>query len=173
MSEAANKDKDVIARLFSPSSTVPRKRSMAFDPTAESFNATQQKKKKSVVRPVSRDVIFLPEPYNTVPQKRIKAGLSKQGRIKSLVFKRTMTPLQVKTTIICGFQSLRCPDIKFLTATRDNKLVESPELSGEDVCGKRGTVYVYQCVEVILYLPTYWVFSNVYLINNRTNLHRQ
>ena len=150
--EPSDKDKNILAKLFSPSTTVPRKRSMAFDPSAESFNFPQQKKKKSVVRPVSRDVIFLPEQYKTVPQKGIKAGLHKQGRIKSLIFKRTMTTKQVRATIMHEFRSLHCSNIKFLMATRDNKLVELAEMNGEDVCGKRGAVYVYQVMALYVHV---------------------
>ena len=65
MIEPSDKEKNVLAKLFATSSTAPRKRPMAFDPTAESSNVAQQKKKKCVVRPVNRDVIFLPEPCST------------------------------------------------------------------------------------------------------------
>ena len=109
-----------------------------------------RRRQKCVVRPVFRDVVFLPEQYKTVPQKGIKAGLHKQGRIKSLIFKRTMTTKQVRATIMHEFRSFHCSNIKFLMATRDHKLVELAEMNREDVCGKRGAVYVYQVM--VLYV---------------------
>ena len=109
---------------------------MSFDPQAESFNFLQQKKKKSAVRSVARDVIFLPEKYKYIPTKSVKESLSKQSRLKSLNFKRTMTSQQLKAVISRGFSSMECRSIKFLLATRDNKLTDSADLSGEDVCGK-------------------------------------
>ena len=61
------KEKNVMAKLFSSSSSISRKRPMAFDPMAESSNSEFQTKKKSVVRPVSRDVIFFAEKCGRVP----------------------------------------------------------------------------------------------------------
>ena len=95
------------------------------------------------MRSVTRDVIFLPEKYKTIPTKSVKESLSKRGRVKSVGFRRTMTPQQLKATITRGFSSIEC---KFLLATRDNKLTQSADLSGEDICAKRGAVYVYQKV---------------------------
>ena len=78
------REKNVLAKLFSSSSSVAqRKRPMAFDPMAESSNAEFQKKKKSVVRPVTRDVVFFAEKCSRVPQRGLKVSLSKEGRMKS------------------------------------------------------------------------------------------
>ena len=52
------REKKVLAKLFSSSSSIPRKRPMAFDPITESSNSESQRKKKSLVRPVTRDVFF-------------------------------------------------------------------------------------------------------------------
>ena len=53
-----------------------------------------------------------------------------------------MTPKQLKPTITRGFSSIEC---RFLLAMRDNKLTDSAELSGEDVCSKTGAVsFTYQ-----------------------------
>ena len=147
------KEKNVLAKLFSSSSWISRKRPMAFDPMAESSNSEFQRKKKCVVRPVSRDVIFFAEKCGRVPQRGLKVSLSKEGRMKSLVFKRTMTSLQVQEEIHRGFKSV-CHDgpIHFLCAMKDNKLVESSivQLGGDDICGKRGAVYVYQDPKVMV-----------------------
>ena len=117
---------------------------MTFDPQSESLNFIQQKKKKSVVRSVTRDVIFLPEKFKNIPTKSVKESLSKQGRVKSLSFRRTMTPQQIKATINRGFSTIQSRNIKFLLATRDNKLTDSADMNGDDICAKRGAVYVYQ-----------------------------
>ena len=96
------------------------------------------------MRSVTRDVIFLPEKYKTIPTKSVKESLSKRGRVKSVGFRRTMTPQQLKATITRGFSSIECRNFGLL-ATRDNKLTESVDLSGEDICAKRGAIiYVYQ-----------------------------
>ena len=52
--------------------------------------------------------------------------------------------MQVQNTIVRLFPAIDCQNIKFLLATRENKLIQTGELDGEDVCGKRGAVYVYQ-----------------------------
>ena len=62
----------MLAKLFSSSNIAPRKRSMVFDPTADSMNLEQQRKKKSVVRPVTRDVVFFHEYHDRVPKKRFE-----------------------------------------------------------------------------------------------------
>ena len=49
---------------------------------------------------VTRDVIFLPGKY--------KESLSKQGRVKPLSFKRTMTPQQLQATIT---RQLECSNV--------------------------------------------------------------
>ena len=53
---------------------------MAFDPMAESSNSECQRKKKSVIRPVTRDVIFFAEKCGSVPQKSLKMWLVEEGR---------------------------------------------------------------------------------------------
>ena len=120
---------------------------MAFDPMADAMNLEQQRKKKSVIRPVTRDVVFFPEYHNRVPKKGLKTTLSEEGRVKSIVFKRTMTSLQVQSLIRRSFASISHEGaFSFLVATKDNKLVESSvsEPSGDDICSKRGTIYIYQ-----------------------------
>ena len=166
------KEKNVLAKLFSSSSSISRKRPMAFDPMAESSNSEFQRK-KSVVRPVSRDVIFFAEKCSRVPQRGLKVSLSKEGRMKSLVYKRTMTSLQVQEEIRRGFKSV-CHDgpIHFLCAMKDNKLVESSivQPGGDDICGKRGAVYVYQDpkvrVEIFLNIQIIILFSIIHSLSN-------
>ena len=87
----------MLAKLFSSSNIAPRKRSMVFDPTADSMNLEQQRKKKSV----TRDVVFFHEYHDRVPK-------SEEGRVKSIVFKRTMTPLQVQSLIQRSFVFFKC-----------------------------------------------------------------
>ena len=140
------REKNVLGKLFSSSSSIPRKRPMAFDPMAESSNSESQRKKKSVVRPVTRDVVFFAEKCTRVPQRGLKVSLSKQGRMKSLVFKRTLTSSQVQEEIRRNFKSVSHDGpINFLF-TKDNKLVDSciVEPDGDDICSKRGAVYVYR-----------------------------
>ena len=148
LTKQTEREKNVLAKLFSSSSSVARrKRPMAFDPMAESTNSEFQRKKKSVVRPVSRDVVFFAEKCSRVPPRGLKVSLSKEGRMKSLVFKRTMTSTQVQEEIRRGFKSVSHDGpIHFFSATKDNKLVDSSivQPSGDDICGKRGAVYVYQ-----------------------------
>ena len=142
----------MLAKLFSSSNIAPRKRPMVFDPTADSMNLEQQRK-KSVVRPVTRDFVFFPEYHDRVP----KTALSEEGRVKSIVFKRTMTPLQVQSLIQRSFASISHEGaFSFLVATKDNKLVESPvpEPSGDDISSKRGIIYIYRsrkqvCLSII------------------------
>ena len=114
LTKQTEKERSVLAKLFSSSSVSRRKRPMAM---AESRNSECQRKKKSVVRPVTRDVIFF---ARRVPQKSLKMSLSEEGRMKSLVFKRTMTPLQVQNEIRHSFRSV-CHDgpFLFLTVTKD------------------------------------------------------
>ena len=73
---------------------------MSFDHQDKSFNFQQQKERKCVVLSVTRDVIFLPGKY--------KESLSKQGRVKPLSFKRTMTPQQLQATIT---RQLECSNV--------------------------------------------------------------
>lgn len=88
-------EKAELSRLFSHSSSILKKHSAAFDPMAECVALPQLKKKKSVIRPVSRDVVVFPQLVNRIPHKVEKNSLKREGRIKSLVFKRTMSASQV------------------------------------------------------------------------------
>ena len=58
------REKDVLAKLFSSSSSVLPP--MVFDPMAESTNFESQRKKKSVIIPVTRDVVL----FSVVPHHR-------------------------------------------------------------------------------------------------------
>ena len=100
---------------------------MAFDPMAESSDSECQRKKKSVIRPVTRDVIFFAEKCGSVPQNSLKMCLVEEGRMKSLVFKRTMTTVQVQKEIRESFKSVSHDGaFRFLTVTKDKKLIDSP-----------------------------------------------
>lgn len=147
LSKHSEKEKSVLAKLFGSSSSVVRKRPTTFDPMAEASNFESQKKKKCVVRPVTRDVIFLAEKSSRLPQKSLKSSMIEGGRVKSVVFKRTMTPLQVQRALHEGFKLVAHDGaFHFLMTTKDNKLIDPPTLqpSGDDICAKRGAVYVYQ-----------------------------
>ena len=60
-------------------------------------------KKKSDIRPVNRDVMVFPTLVNRIPHKVKKNSLRSEGRMKTLVFKRIMSAVQVQNTILCGY----------------------------------------------------------------------
>ena len=160
LTKQMDKERSVLAKLFGTSSVEHRKQPLAFNPMTESHNAESQRKKKSVVRPVTRDVIFLFEKCSCVPQNSQKMSLSEEGRMKSLVFKQTMTALQVQREIRRGFQSV-CHEgpFLFLTASKENKLGESVIAlpSGEDVCSKSSiTVSVHVLFQYTIFYFCSW-----------------
>lgn len=146
-------EKSELSRLFSQSSS-GRKRpaSVAFDPlVSESPALAQLKKKKSVIRPVSRDVVVFPAFSGRIPPKPQKQSLVSEGRVKTLIFKRTMSAVQVRNVIVRGFPEIqKVYPFKHLKACKNNKLeISEPEPTGEDVCSRRGTIYIYQSVSII------------------------
>ena len=138
-----------LSRLFSESSS-GRKHPASVALVSESPALAQLKKKKSVIRPVSRGVVVFPAFSGRIPPKPQKQSLVSEGRVKTLIFKRTMSAVQVRNVIIRGFPEIqKIYPFKLLKACKNNKLeISEPEPTGEDVCSQRGTVYIYQSVSI-------------------------
>ena len=83
MTKQTERKKNILTKLlFNSSSSVARRKCpMAFDLMAESSDSEFQRKRKSVVRPVSRDDVFFAEKCSRVPQIGLKVSLSKEGCI--------------------------------------------------------------------------------------------
>ena len=133
-----------LAKLY-PSSRAPVKRlTDTFDPLQECVALPAKRAKKSVrVKPVTLEVIVLPPSESLVlPRGKQRHQLATSGRVKNLQFKRTMSALQVRNTIISNFANLSLTSWEFLDV-RGGKLEKSDsQQPGGEICQRRGAVYL-------------------------------
>ena len=134
-----------------PSNFHSGKRGRAFDPTADECISVEKKKKKAAVsqgRPTNVKIMMLKSFF---PRGRPRA-LLKQGREIMLQFRRSMSPQEVRNTIIHGFSKAHGLDNwTYLACDSDNHLFisKNQELNGHDVINRKGCLYI--CPKVILY----------------------
>lgn len=146
-------EKKVLGRLFpsSKSSTKRPSTSRPFDPTADCCVSTKQKKKKAATtegRPKTIKVVVVPKLLPVVPKGVHRNNLAKSGRIKPLLFRRSMTCSEVQKVIRTGFSNITLNKWKYLDSSRNNILsvAECQEVDGEVVVARKGCLYV--CEEV-------------------------
>lgn len=145
-----------LAKLFpSSSGTLPRPKplSTAFDPIAECVASSQQQKKKAAItreRPRKLTCVLLPEMPAIVPKSSCRKRLNKVGRIQKLEFRRSMSSLQTRNTIIKGFAALKPYGLKFLQCTSSNEmcLADDQNVDGEGVITLAGQGSLYMCEDV-------------------------
>ena len=66
----------------------------------------QKKKKKAAVtpgRPCKIEVVLLPKVFHVVPKRDPRKQLITEGRVKTLMFRRSMSAVEVRNVIIRGF----------------------------------------------------------------------
>lgn len=85
-----------LASLF-PSTSTP-KSSGCFDPIKQSVNTDQHLKKKGTRRSRAFKlwIVVGERMFTTIPKSSIRKKMNKEGRIKKLEFRRTMSSSQVK-----------------------------------------------------------------------------
>ena len=142
-----------LSQLFpsSSSNSSGSKRPRAiFDPTAELCVAEQKRKKKaanSQGRPVNVKVMVLKSFTPYIPRGRPRNILKKEGREKTLPFRRSMNADEVRCTIARGIphiSSLKEKNWTYLQCDSDNHLEVSKNqvLNGSDVINRKGSLYI-------------------------------
>ena len=95
------------------------------------------------MKPVTLDVIVLP-PWKSLilPRGKQRQQLAANGRVKSVQFKRTMSPQLVRNTIISNFANLSLKSWESLDV-KGGKLEKSDcQQPGGEICQRRGAVYL-------------------------------
>ena len=100
-------EKKTLASLFPASSYAGKRLSQPFNPSSECcVNSAKKKKKSAIGRSTSVQVVVMPGFTPNLPRGKSRATLVKGGRQKTLQFRRSMTPLQVKNKILQEFKVL-------------------------------------------------------------------
>lgn len=134
----------VLRKLFPASAAGKR----SFDPTSASCSSSAQKKKKAANasgRPMNIQVVMLDGFTPNLPRGKSRTAL-KEGRIETLCFRRSMTPLEVRNQVIQGFRQLADLESWTVLDCTDNHLSVAKEqvLNGEDVVKRKGCLYLCQ-----------------------------
>ena len=92
-------------------------------------------------------VVMLPEFTPNLPRGKKRSVLKVDGRIKTIQFKRSMSSLEVKNTIMRGFKHIEDLESWTFMDTNDNHLSAAKQqagLDGEEVITRKGCLYVCQ-----------------------------
>ena len=146
-----------MRELF-PSSSAPKrpKLSGAFDPTRTCVALHQKQKKKAVrSKPSKVTVIVVQDASKGVPRGKNRKKLQEAGHIAKLEFMRDMSTLQVKNTIISGFQHLSLASFIYLTCDSENshmlradiKQEKDGELIVNAAQARKSTMYIAKCLQ--------------------------
>ena len=109
----------------------------------------KMKKKRAITRDRSRKltVVLLRKFSLVVPKSNARSKLKKDGRIKKMEFRRTMSFLQIKNIIIKAFSAFSLSELYFLSCEQSNSLrkasVQAP--NGDDLMNIAGQGSLYLC----------------------------
>ena len=111
----------------------------------------QKKKKKAAVtpgRPCKIEVVLLPKVFHVVPKRDPRKQLITEGRVKTLMFRRSMSAVEVRNVIIRGFVEFKLREWVYFKNSQNNRLtVSQDEFLGKDVVDRKGSLYI--CEKVI------------------------
>ena len=133
-----------LAKLY-PSSKAPVKRlADAFDPLQECVALPAKKAKKAArVKPITLEVIVLPPSQPLIlPRGKQRQQLATNGRVRSVQFKRTMSPLQIRNMIVSSFAHLSLKAWYYLDVKGDKLEKSDCQQPGGEMCQRRGAVYL-------------------------------
>ena len=151
LGKPATGEAEALGYLFPSSSSSGSKRPRpVFDPTAELTVAEEKRKKKAVNsqgRPVNVKVMVLKSFSPYIPRGRPRNLLKKDGREKTLRFRRSMNSEEVRCTIARGFPHIECLKDKswtYLQCDAENHLVVSKNqaFDGSEVISRKGSLYI-------------------------------
>lgn len=94
-----------------PSSSRPSTSKDTFNPVAEVLNL---KKSKGSRRPFKLWVVIGEKMFTSIPKSTQRKTLNKNGRVKKLEFRRSMSKFQVKNVFVQSFPVLRLENPKFM-----------------------------------------------------------
>lgn len=150
MNKPSEADRQHLSKLFPSSSSTSAPKSATFNPRATcTVNSQQKRKKKAITRDRARKltVVLLPKISLIVPKSNARSKLKKDGRIKKLEFRRTMSFLQVKNLLIKSFSAFSLKELCFLYCEQSNILrrasVRAP--SGDELMDIAGQGSLYLC----------------------------
>lgn len=142
-----------LAELYPTSKEVPVKRlNEAFDPLQECVALPAKKKKKAArVKPVSLEVVMVPHTHPlSLPKGKRRKQLLKSGRVKTIQVSRTMSPLQLRNSIVVGFRHLNLQSWQYLETNNGKLFVSDEQNPGGDILSRRGALYLQEKVLLIL-----------------------
>ena len=132
--------------------------------------AIRQKKKKAAItegRPTNVEVVVMPKLLPAIPKGVRRSQMCKGGRIKSLLFKRSMTCSEVQSVVRRGFSHLGLEKWKYLESSRNNILSvsECQEIDGGVVVARKGCLYI--CEEIRMVWCSSLFMYNVHVYTAR------
>ena len=152
----------IMRQLFPSSSSDPKRPrlSSAFDPTQQCVALQQKQKKAARCKPSKVTVVVVRDATMGVPRGKYRSELQKAKRIEKLEFMRNMSALQVRNTIIRGFQHLPLASFTFLPCDGENsRRLISESVQDQDgnmivsaAQSRKGSLYVAECTHVSIYV---------------------
>lgn len=144
-----------LAELYPASKQTPVKQlGMAFDPLQECVALPAKRMKKSTkIKPVCVEVFVLPPPILPrgkdliLPRGKKRQEMIRDGRVKTLQIKRTMSPLQVRNCIILGFKHLNLQTWEFLGVSGGKLVKLDNQTLGGELVDRRGALYLQEKVD--------------------------
>ena len=143
-----------LAELYPSSKHVPVKRlGEAFDPLQDCVATSAKKAKKAArIKPVFVEFVVLPKSTSRVlPRGKQRQELARNGQVKTLQIKRTMSPLQVRNTIVAGFSHVGLTSWEFLDVSGGRLESSTNQRPGGEICQRRGAVYLVEKVGLWFY----------------------
>lgn len=99
-----------LARLY-PCSTSPSTSKDTFNPIDDAFPFNPKKMSR---RPFKLWVVIGDKMFTSIPKSTQRKSLNRNGRIKKLEFRRSMSPLQVKNVIVRSFPTFQLQNPTFM-----------------------------------------------------------
>ena len=139
----SNAERLQLAKLFPGSRARP---GSTFDPIAECVAMPAHKKKKSSgisERATNREVVLMKSFRPFIPIKKYRCNLKVDQRVKTLQFRRAMSPVQVRNVIQRGFSHLGCSSFLYLeTLSNSLHVCDNQQLDGAAAIDRRGALYL-------------------------------
>ena len=100
-----------LGQLYPSSSSLPSTSKETFNPIKDILKAGTGKRSR---RPFKLWVVIGDKMFTSVPKSTQRKALNKNGRVKKLEFRRSMSPLQVKNLMMRSFPLLRLQNPMFM-----------------------------------------------------------
>lgn len=136
-----------LKHLF-PATSSSGSKKRKFNPAEECVASDAHRKRKAAnlrVRPKNISVVVLESMPTHVPKGHVRSKLVKKGNVKQILFRRNMTPDEVRAILVREFRGINVQTAQFLQCKPSNVLCLShdQELGGEGVIDLAGQGSLY------------------------------